>query len=72
MEHARRRCGRSCLGPGFESPRLHFLALSYELTASNRAPFFVFREGKSVQSHSRTSIESPLERADLVYLRREE
>ena len=23
MEHARRRCGRSCLGPGFESPRLH-------------------------------------------------
>jgi hypothetical protein len=24
MEHARRRCGRSCLGPGFESPRLHF------------------------------------------------
>jgi len=23
VEHARRRCGRSCLGPGFESPRLH-------------------------------------------------
>lgn len=24
MEHARRSCGGSLLGPGFESPRLHF------------------------------------------------
>ena len=34
MEHARRRCGRSCLGPGFESPRLH------EKRADESQPFF--------------------------------
>jgi len=28
MGYARRRCGESSLGPGFESPRLHFRLLT--------------------------------------------
>ena len=31
--YARRRCGESSLGPGFESPRLHYLDVSHKLTA---------------------------------------
>jgi hypothetical protein len=40
MEHARRRCGRSCLGPGFESPRLHEKAVIRDSAPFERvAPF---------------------------------
>jgi len=46
MEYARRRCGRSCLGPGFESPRLHSVPLSRKLTASQSRRRFAFPIGE--------------------------
>src|SRR5687768_3678363 len=60
MEYARRRCGRSCLGPGFESPRLHFSEVHQSLAESNRAPLFSFSEGKRVHHFQLESIATRL------------
>ena len=43
MEHARRRCGRSLLGPGFESPRLHLELFPYRSPAPKRPGVRVFK-----------------------------
>jgi hypothetical protein len=45
MEHARRRCGRSCLGPGFESPRLHEKVVLRDSAPFERAAPFRFPIG---------------------------
>src|SRR5687767_12973934 len=42
MEYARRRCGRSCLGPGFESPRLHSVTPYERKRRLYEAPFTVY------------------------------
>jgi hypothetical protein len=46
MGYARRSCGEFSLGPGFESPRLHFQDVSGNLTAPQKWGAVLFSLGE--------------------------